>query len=250
MKKYDGKVVGILGAVIIHLIAGIIFMIVQIGSLNTREIAREYQIALEEIDEIKKNQNIPSTGNISIEQVLRGDQVLLNIARNLANRPDVKIDRDDYIDKVKEELIESGKLGKDNYIDEQKRQKNETGDEALSAEVKDNKNENAEKPGDSQELASRYSGPTRIYYNLPGRTHTYLPIPIYKCEGAGKVVLTIEVNPKGIVTSASVIPAESTTSDQCLIETAVNSALISRFNPDVKALKNQTGTLTYHYVAQ
>lgn len=250
MKKYDGKLVGILGAVILHLTAGIIFMIVQIGSLNNREIAREYQIALEDIDEIEKDESRPASGNFSIEQVLRGDQELLNIARNLANQPDVKIDRDDYIDRVKEELIESGKLGKDNYIDEQKRQKNETADDAVSLELKENKEAKDEKARDSQELASKYSGPTRIYYDLPGRTHTYLPIPIYKCEGAGKVVLSIEVNPKGLVTTASVLPAESTTSDQCLIETAVNTALVSRFNPDVKALKNQPGTLTYHFVAQ
>jgi hypothetical protein len=250
MKKYDGKLVGILGAVIIHLTAGIIFMIVQIGSLNNREIAREYQIALEDENEIKKDQTTTAPGNVSVEQVLRGDQELLNIARNLANQPDVKIDRDDYIDKVKEELIESGKLGKDNYIDEQKKQKDETTDDGLSIEAKDNKEATDDKAKDSQELASKYSGPTRIYYNLTGRTHTYLPIPIYKCEGAGKVVLSIEVNPKGLVTSASVIPTESTTTDQCLVETAVNTALVSRFNPDVKALKNQTGTLTYHFVAQ
>ena len=133
MKKYDGKLVGILGAVIIHLIAGIIFMVVQIGSLKTKEISREYQIALEDLSVLKKDENKPLPGNVSVEQVLRGDQELLNIARNLANQPDVKIDRDDYIDKVKEELIESGKLGKDNYIDEQKRPKDETSDNATFA---------------------------------------------------------------------------------------------------------------------
>jgi hypothetical protein len=250
MKKYDGRLVGILGAVIIHLVAGIIFMIVQIGSLNTREITREYQIALEDPSEAKKDDNKKAAGSYSVEQVLRGDQELLNIARNLANQPDIKIDRDDYIDKVKEELIESGKLGKDNYIDEQKRVKTEEADNFVSADAKDTKDKQEDKSKDSQELASKYSGPTRIYYDLTGRTHTYLPIPIYKCEGAGKVALTIEVNPKGIVTSAIVIASESTTTDQCLIETAVNTALISRFNADIKAQKNQTGTLTYHFVAQ
>jgi len=250
MKKNDGRLAGILGAVIIHLIAGIIFMVIQIGSLNSREVAREYQIALEDIEEIKKDEARPVPGNITIEQVVRGDEELMNIARNLASQPDVKIDRDDYIDKVKEELIESGKLGKDNYIDEQKKMKDETADTEISTDNKENKDKAEDKSKDSQELASRYSGPTRIYYDLRGRTHTYLPIPIYKCEGAGKVVLSIEVNPKGTVTSATVIQAESTTNDPCLVETAVNTALISRFNPDIKAEKNQTGTLTYHFVAQ
>jgi TonB family protein len=250
MKRNEGKLAGILGAVIVHLIAGIIFMIIQIGSLNSKEVAREYEIALEDIPEVKKAENNNNNGNISVEQVLKGDQELLNIARNLANQPDVKIDRDDYIDKVKEELIESGKLGKDNYIDDQKKQKDETMEGEISTDSQDKTDQKDEKSEDSQDLAAKYSGPTRIYYNLPGRNHTYLPVPIYKCEGAGKVVLSIEVNPKGLVISASVIQSESTTNDPCLMETAVSSALKSRFNPDVKALKDQTGTLTYHFVAQ
>ena len=93
-------------------------------------------------------------------------------------------------------------------------------------------------------------GPTRIYYDLAGRTHTYLPIPIYKCQGSGKVVLSIEVNQKGIVEKAQIIAKESTTSDPCLSETAVTTALISRFNSDFNSPKIQTGTLTYQFVAQ
>jgi TonB family protein len=250
MKRYDGKLAGILGAVIIHLIAGIIFMIIQIGSLSSKEVSHEYQIALEDNQEVKQAEPSKTTGNYSVEQVLRGDQELLNIARNLANQPDVKIDKDNYIDKVKEELIESGKLGKDNFIDDQKKPKDETSETGLSADLKDKPDQKEDKSQDSRDLAAKYSGPTRIYYNLPGRNHTYLPVPIYKCEGAGKVVLSIEVNPQGSVTSAEVIQSESTTSDPCLTETAVSSALNSRFNPDVKAVKNQNGTLTYHFVAQ
>jgi hypothetical protein len=63
-------------------------------------------------------------------------------------------------------------------------------------------------------------------------------------------VLAIEVNPKGEVTGASVMAPESSTTDPCLLETAVNTALISHFNPDIKATKNEAGTLTYHFVAQ
>jgi len=64
------------------------------------------------------------------------------------------------------------------------------------------------------------------------------------------VVLKIEVNQKGIVEDAGIIEAQSTTNDPCLIETALSTAKISRFNPDVNSPKTQTGTLTYHFVAQ
>jgi len=250
MRKYEGKPVAILIAIIIHLVAGIIFMIVRIGDLHVKEHIREYEVALQAEPEKELKQPDNQSKIYSVEQVLKGDKELQNIARNLANQPDVKINKDDYIDKVKEELIESGKLGKDNYIDEQKRPK-ETGTEITnSAEEKKSSEKKDKSDKDANEMASKYAGPTRIYYDLPGRTHTYLPLPIYKCEGAGKVVLRIEVNPKGEVTNATVIAGESTATDQCLVDTAVNTALISRFNPDIKAVKNETGTLTYIFVAQ
>jgi hypothetical protein len=250
MRKYKGRLVSFLGAIIVHLIAGIIFMVVKIGSLNMNVYTKEYQISLENISEPAKKEKRPEVINATIEKVLQGDQDMLNIARNLANQPDVKINAEDYIDKVKEELIQSGKLTKDNYIDEWKRLKDIASQTSVSLENQNVKDKEPEKPKDSQQMAANYSGPTRIYYNLPGRTHTYLPIPIYKCEGAGKAVLSIEVNPKGIVIIAKIIESESSTSNPCLIETAVNSALASRFNPDINAQKTQTGTLTYLFVAQ
>lgn len=99
-------------------------------------------------------------------------------------------------------------------------------------------------------MASNYKGPTRIYYDLPGRTHSYLPIPIYLCQGSGNVTLSIEVNQRGEVVKAQIISRESTTSDPCLVETAVETALISRFNSDVNSSKIQSGKLSYHFVAQ
>jgi hypothetical protein len=249
MKLGEGRVAGILGAVILHLLAGIIFMLVQIGSLKMEARAREFPVALEDNSEPVKRATVTFQQGTSIEKIFKGDQAILNIARNLANQPDVKINAADYIDKVKEELIASGKLGKDNYIDEQKRAKENIQDGNISVEKRE-ENNNSDKQKASQQMAANFSGPTRIYYNLPGRTHSYLPIPIYKCEGSGKAVLTIEVDPKGNVVSAKIITTESTTNDPCLIEAAVNSALVSRFNPEIRAQKIQTGTLTYLFVAQ
>ena len=107
-----------------------------------------------------------------------------------------------------------------------------------------------EKATDSQKMAANYRGPTRIYYDLQGRNHTYLRIPIYKCQGSGKIVLLIEVNQKGNVENASVINSESTANDECLGETATGAALSSRFESNINAPKIQKGTLTYIFVAQ
>jgi hypothetical protein len=248
MKNYEGKLVGILGAVIIHLIAAIIFMFFQMRDLKTDhkdEFVIEFQ-PVKEDEEAEKPIQLPVS---LIERILQGNDEYLNIAKNLANKPSVEIDASDYIDKVKEELIMSGQLGKDNYIDEQKKMK-ETGDDENISIEKPQEAEADKKPETSQEMAANYQGPTRIYYNLPGRNHSYLPIPIYKCEGSGKVVLSIQVNRKGIVEKAEIIGNQSTTPDECLLETAVSTARISRFNADINSPELQQGTITYEFVAQ
>ncbi|MBW6501591.1 MAG: hypothetical protein K0B05_09385 [Bacteroidales bacterium] len=249
MRKYEGKLVGILGTVIIHLIAAIIFMSFKLYNLKI-ELPKDFEIEFAAFEEPEIEERLIDLPATSVENIFRDDEYMLNIARNLANRSDVKIDPAEYIDMVKEELIRSGMLGEDNYIDEQKRLSEMMEGEELIYENEDPESTKEEKPKESQEMAANYQGPTRIFYDLRGRTHTYLPIPIYKCEGSGQVTLQIEVNQRGAVESAQIIARESTTKDPCLIETAIGSAMISRFNPDINSPKTQKGTLTYLFVAQ
>jgi hypothetical protein len=252
MRKSKGKLTGILGTIIIHLIAGIIFMSLQLRSLQ-KNIDREYEVELAPQSEIVQNQEkAPELTAQSGEKVFKGDDEMLNIARNLSSKPAEKVTAAEIINKVKEELIKSGKLGADNFLDEQNKT-NDNGGDVNVAQKKDtvSKRDNEkDKEASSQKMASNFKGPTRIYYDLIGRNHLYLPLPIYECEGSGKVVLTIEVDQNGIVQKAQIVTRESTTSDPCLIETAVETALESRFNPDANAPRIQIGMLTYEFVAQ
>ena len=248
MKRRDGRLVGILGTIIVHLVAAIIFMSFKLRSVK-REIRDEFVVEFMQTDSPDEDTEdlieLPVTG---IEEILRGDEEMLNIARNLANRPDIEIDPAEYIDQVREELIEKGILDPDNYIDEELRPDNNDTEENLAFEDKNFSEK--EELTESQEMAANYQGPTRIYYDLEGRNHLYLPVPVYKCPGSGKIVLSIQVNQKGIVESARIDGTQSSSSDPCLTETAVASALISRFTPDISAPKLQTGTLTFIFVAQ
>ncbi|NLJ42059.1 MAG: hypothetical protein GX431_00275 [Bacteroidales bacterium] len=254
MKKYNGKIVGILGTVIIHLLAGIIFMSFQLQSLKTeKKKAEKFVIEFDALEQKKAAEKSPAPAlpPTSVENILHDDAEMLNIARNLSSKSEVKIDKNDYIDQVKNELIQSGKLGTDNYIDNPRNINEEmTEDQAINLREKQKKENEEDKQKESTKMAANYQGPTRIYYDLQGRNHTYLPIPIYKCQGSGKVVLVIEVNQKGYVENASVSQGESTASDDCLVETAVSTALISRFEANLSAPKIQKGTLTYIFVAQ
>jgi len=251
VKKYEGKIVGILGTVIIHLIAGIIFMTFKLQTLKTdKQRIEKFEIefaAIEEQETARRPAELPPT---SVENILYDDVEMLNIARNLSSRSEEKIDPDDYINKVKEELIQSGRLGMDNYIDSRRGNNQMTEDDYLSMEDQEKEVRKEAEPKDSQKMAANYQGPTRIYYDLQGRNHTYLPIPIYKCQGSGKIVLVIEVTQKGYVENAKVEESESTSNDECLYETAIGAALLSRFEPNLNAPRTQKGTLTYIFVAQ
>jgi hypothetical protein len=95
-----------------------------------------------------------------------------------------------------------------------------------------------------------YRGKTTVSYNLAGRSHLYVPIPVYQCEGSGKVVMDIAVNPKGYVLSATINKSESQITEQCLIDAAIRYAQVTRFTEKAGAAAQQKGTITYIFIAQ
>lgn len=226
----------------------------QLGSIKTKEKEIErFEIefaAVEERMEMQPSVPAENLSAVTVENILRNDPEMLNIARNLAARGEELIDPKAYIDQVKDELIESGKLGTDNFIDSRGTVYQQTGAEDIAVDDQNEAQEKEKEASESQKMAANFQGPTRIFYELTGRNHIYLPIPIYKCEGSGKVVLIIEVNQRGYVEKASIIQAQSTATDECLIETAIGTALRSRFESNLDAPKIQKGTLTYIFVAQ
>ena len=105
-------------------------------------------------------------------------------------------------------------------------------------------NENAVQPEKRADASVR-----SVSYNLKDRYARFLPIPVFKCEYGGKVVVEILVNPKGVVQKAKILEDQSQ-SDDCLWRVAADAAKRSRFNekPDAPAL--QKGTITYNFVKQ
>ena len=235
---------GILGTIIVHLLLAIMFMLIKLSS-TYRERQEAIIIDFEPVQEEPEviEMEVPDR----IAQMYNDETFWANIARNLANPVNEEFDIDDYIDQIKQELLESGEISEDNYLDEMRRrleEQTESGETELQADQQE------EEVKTSDQIAAAYSGPTRIYYSLEGRIHIKLPLPIYKCEGSGKVVLNIAVNQRGAVISATVNADESSSDDYCLHEMAKDAAFRSRFNYDPSAPSRQQGTLTYHFVAQ
>lgn len=245
MRSFIQKhIYGILGTIIVHLLLAILFMLIKLSTTyqeRQEAIIIDFESTPEEPGLIEVE--VPDR----IAEMYNNEEFWTNIARNLSSQTEEEFDIEDYIDKIKQELMESGEISEQNYLDEL-RQRLEEGTHAGETEFRDL--EDSKEEITANEMAAAYSGPTRIYYVLEGRTHRYLPLPIYKCEGSGKVILDIVVDQRGFVLSAEVIQEESSTDDYCLHDMAKDAALRTRFNLDLSAPARQQGLITYHFVAQ
>jgi len=245
MNRFEIIFSAVMATIIVHLLFAVVFMSIKVSAMK-RELAAEIILDMEEEipeEDIKKAIELSKddfAGNASAEE-------MVNIIKNLADKP-IDIDPKEYQDMIKEELIKSGMLNEKNFIDDEK-----MADEAGKEEIPIPKEEIKPKVTVKKESAAEkgtFRGPTRIFYELAGRHHVFLPIPIYKCEGAGQITLTIEVDRNGNVVKAEPASSLSTTSDACLTETAINHALRTRFNSDLSAPLKQAGFLTFVFVSQ
>ena len=94
-----------------------------------------------------------------------------------------------------------------------------------------------------------YSGPSVLSWSLDGRRATHLPIPAFRCYGAGEVTVIITVNTQGSVVDAKVDDGASS-KDGCLRNFATRAARLSKFNASPTAPARQMGTITYLFIAQ
>ncbi|MFW5657037.1 MAG: energy transducer TonB [Bacteroidota bacterium] len=225
---------GILGTLIFHLLLLNVFFILRMSALKSEQ---HVEMAIE-FEELEENEPvIPVDKNKEyVEEELQ--QIDEDMARNIA------------VNRANENLAEE--ISTENYIDELKRELNidelfpeQGSDEEFLPEFKE-----AREQEKASEEITEYSGPTRIEYYLENRTKRYIHVPVYKCEGSGKVSLDIVVDQEGLVVSANVAKVQGSSSNECLIDAALDAANRSRFNTDFNAPKRQKGTISYQFVAQ
>jgi len=245
MNRFEITFTAIMATVIIHLTVAVIFVSVKISALQ-REIAAEIILAIEE--------EMPDPVMEKALELAKRDQLqdlspeeMVNVIKNLADKP-LDIDPKEYEEMVKEELVKSGQLNEKNFIDDRKIAE-EAGMEEIAIPKEEITPKVAEKEEKQQEKGT-FRGPTRIYYDLANRKHVFLPVPIYKCQGAGQITLAIVVDRSGSVIKAEPASKLSSTKDPCLTETAVEHAFKSRFNADQSAPEKQAGFLTFVFVSQ
>ncbi len=83
-------------------------------------------------------------------------------------------------------------------------------------------------------------------FTNPVRYSHHLVKPAYRCEGGGEVVVSVVLNQSGKIVSAQVVKG----GDECMRQTAVESALNSTFDINNSAPAKQKGTITYTFIPQ
>ena len=95
-----------------------------------------------------------------------------------------------------------------------------------------------------------YQGPTTITYDLQGRKHLRMPVPVYKCPDGGVVSVNISVDRMGRVIRADIEGTPGNFNEICIFETAMESAYGSRFSEKSDAPSVQSGTITFYFQKQ
>ena len=140
------------------------------------------------------------------------------------------------VDVKKFEKKQFNDFGKDNPIIENSLQENEkTRDNSESKTV--------------NKSLKKTSSATAKYF-CENRNMILQKIPSYLCNQTGKVRLNIKVNPKGEVTDCRVDNSETNTSNNCLIENAINYAKNWKFNQDFSSTQRQEGWIEFIYLSQ
>ncbi|MFN2127477.1 MAG: hypothetical protein ACK2TU_06420 [Anaerolineales bacterium] len=220
---------GILGTIAVHLLVLIVFLIARIEKVHDvhqEPIVIEFDEELYKTLEQMMQENQPQDSKV--QDLSPAEKK--NIAVNTANRLEQDISTEKYIEQLKQEL---------DINDLNQQLDNSLGNDPILS--------NQEK-SEAKKEEKNYKGPTRIEYDLGGRRHRYIYRPIYKCQGDGKIVVDITVNPEGEVIDAKI--RSSNTSEICIQETAIASALQSLFEIDLDADPRQRGTISYEFVAQ
>ena len=225
---------GLYITIIVHLLILIILMGVKLGTVLKKESSFVLDFTkLEQIEKLKKELDLKQAINERLNEMLAGGY---EPVRNITvDRSALKDDRHSSED-AEQLYKDAEKLKHDLQTPAEIPEVNEV---VAAPEPK------KEKPREEP----KYSGPSVLSYELEGRKASRLPIPAYRCIGAGEVRVNITVDRQGTVVNAKVDDGSSA-SDGCLRSFAVRAARMSKFSMSTTAPDRQQGYIIYQFVAQ
>ena len=226
----------ILGTLIVHIL---IFVWLNIQNVSFYVIQPQEKV-LATLDFTTQENNLIAKD--SKENFSNNEVVVTNAASNYDQEKDMSASQkkaleEKVIEDVKEfEKKQFNDFGKDNPVKDNSPLENE--------KIKDNSISKT-----VNKSLKKTSNATAKYF-CENRNMILQKIPSYLCNQTGTVRLTIKVNPKGEVTDCKVDNSETSTSNQCLIENAINYAKNWKFNQDFSSTQRQEGWIEFIYLSQ
>ena len=192
MKLTPDQKAGLYITAIVHLAVIIILLLCQIGYSVQRENSFVLDFTKQEEQErIEKQEELSRTALAQLEDLLAAART--QPVRNVTvNRSQLKDDRNTDADQL---YRDAERLAQD-LKDGQHRQQDNPDDY-----VQDPVTPPSDPKPRKQET---YSGPSVLSWSLDGRKASRLPIPAYRCVGAGEVTVIITVNNQGTVVDAKI----------------------------------------------
>jgi len=229
---------GIYITVSVHLAVIIVLLLIRIG----QEIQRENSFLLdftrqEEMERQREEAQLQELTAEQLEKLIAAAEAI-PIRNVTVNRSALKDDRGTNAEDLYKEAERLAQELKDGQ-----QQRHVEDPEAFASAA------DPVKPQPEQVPDRPYSGPSVLSWSLDGRKASHLPIPAYRCYGAGEVVVIIAVNNRGDVVNAKVNDELSST-DGCLRNFAIRAARLSKFSSSTTAPARQMGTITYAFIAQ
>ena len=228
---------GLYITIIVHLVVIIVLLATQLGV----QLSRENSFVLdftkaEQMEQLRQRLEFEQSVNDRLNRLLSegGNQYIHNV---VVDRSELKDDRN------------TAESARELYEDAARLQKElETGFEAPKEEDAF-ASVNTSRPAETKKETKAYSGPSVLSYELEGRKASRLPIPAYRCMGAGEVKVDIGVDPQGNVLVAKVDESASA-ADGCLRAFAIRAARMSKFSASSSAPSRQSGYIIYQFIAQ
>ena len=245
MSLSSETVAGIVVTVSIHIAVAIPLLALQLGFEVQKEQSfvldfskqEEQEQKQQEEQEQKQKQDLSRAAAQKLDQMIAAPPAVRNIT---VNRSQLKDDRNTDADQLYRDAARPAEELRNG-------QKQNPPEEDEVASVSD---PNTNPSGKTDPQPQAYSGASVLYWQLDGRNATHLPVPAYRCYGAGEVTVIITVDNQGRVIDARIDESATSSADGCLRNHAIRAARSSRFTPSQTAPAKQKGTITYQFVAQ
>ena len=232
---YDNRI-GLCVTIIVYLLFAIIFVSAKIGASKRTVDETMYidlgavELVSEELERLKEEVRKKSDIDWGAVRNLSSNENALN--ENLEDEKGTDVEELN----AAAEAVEAERRANQEAYEKGLREANEIGKNRKTGD------------GNAEQKDTKRKGSVTVSFSFtnPVRYSRHLVKPAYRCEGGGEVVVSVAINQRGEVISAVVTSG----GDECMRQTAVESARNSRFDINNNAPAKQQGTITYIFIPQ